>query len=155
MKYKLINKTKIPNEDIKAAIKFCAPKGITNFTAVMNYDKNFDWHAFAYPFRKKKSIHIYIQKKPIHFPRLSNLRAAKKAGYFPICVLKNKYELMIYLFSHELRHIWQETVSKQNFLRTKVGKYINSDGTKESSLYKMERDACKYAKKMLEKYRSL
>ncbi len=155
MKYKLINKTKIPRDDLEAVINFCAPKGITNFNVVVSYDKNFEWHAFAYPFQKKKSIHIYIQKKPIHFPRMSNLHAAKKAGYSPVYRINDRRELMIHLFAHELRHIWQGTVSKQNFLRTKIGHYTNSDGSQESSFYKMERDACKYAKKMMVKYRNL
>ena len=155
MKYKLINKTKIPREDLEAAIEFCAPKGITNFNVVISYDKKFEWHAFAYPFQKKKTIHIYIQKRPIRFLRLSNVRAAEKAGYKPVYFIKDKYELMIHLLSHELRHIWQGTVSKQNFLRTKIGHYTNSDGSKETSFYKMERDACKYAKKIIQKYRKL
>ena len=155
MKYKLINKTKIPREDLEAAINFCAPKGITDFNVIVSYDNRYEWHAFAHPFRKKKSIHIYLQKKPIHFPRLSNLLAAKAAGYNPVYLIKDKYELMIHLFAHELRHIWQGTVSKQNFLRTKIGHYTNSDGVQESSFYKMERDACKYAKKMIYKYRKI
>ena len=52
-------------------------------------------------------------------------------------------------------HIWQVAVSKQNFLRTRIGHYTNSDGVNESSFYKMERDACKYAKKIIQKYRKL
>jgi hypothetical protein len=155
MKYKLINKTKIPREDLELLIEFCAPKGIKNFNVVVSYDKKFEWHAFAYPFKKKNAVHIYIQKKPIHFPRLSNCRAAEKAGYSPTCRIQNKYELLVYLFSHELRHIWQGTVSNQNFFRTTIRNYTNSDGSQESSVYKMERDACKYAKKIIEKYRKL
>jgi hypothetical protein len=155
VKYKLINRTKISRKDLETAIRFCAPKGVTDFTVVVNYDKKSEWSAFAYPFKKEKSIHIYIQKNKIHFPRLSNCRAAEKAGYSPVYRINDKYELLIHLFAHELRHIWQETVSKQNFLRSKVGHYTNSDGSKESSIYKMERDACKYAKKIIQKYRKL
>ncbi len=155
MKYKLINRTNIPRKDLEAAINFCAPKGITNFNVIVSYDKKFEWHAFAYPFKKKKSIHIYIQKKPIRFPRISNCKAATIAGYNPRYTIKDKYELLIHLFAHELRHIWQSTVSNQNFLRTTLRTYTNSDGSEESSIYKMERDACKYAKKVIQKYRKL
>ena len=86
---------------------------------------------------------------------MSNIRAAEKAGYSPVYRIGNKYELMIHLFAHELRHIWQGMVSKQNFFKSKIGYYTNCDGSEETAIYKMERDACKYAKKIMEKYRKL
>jgi hypothetical protein len=155
MKYKLINRTNIPREDLETLIELCVPNDLTDFVVTINYDKQYIWHAYAYPLREKKLIQIYIQKEEIKFPVLSNIREAKKAGYFPICRIQDKYELLVYLLAHELRHIWQDTVSKQNFRDSKIGSYINVDGNEYSSIYRMERDACKYAKKILEKYRKL
>jgi len=155
MKYKLTNKTNIPLDDIHTAILFVAPKGITNFTVTVNPTDKHIWNAYSYPFKPTPSVKFYFQEEDIMFPQMSNTRAAKVAGYSPICLLKNRYELLIYLFAHELRHIWQATVSKRNFNIQKIGKYIDENGSEQFTRYHMERDACQYAKKMLERYRKL
>lgn len=155
MKYKVTNKTSIPLDDIHTAILFTSPKGITNFTvSVYPTDKHI-WTAHSYPFKPIPSVKFSFQEEEILFPQMSNTRSAASAGYSPMCLLKNKHELLIYLFAHELRHIWQAKVSKRDFFAGKVGKYIDESGTEQLTRYHMERDACQYAKKMLERYREL
>lgn len=155
MKYKLTNKTNIPSYDIHTIIEFVAPRGITNFTVTVNTTDKYIWNAHSYPFKPTPSVKLFFQDEEILFPQMSNTRASATAGYSPICLLKNKYELLIYLFAHELRHVWQAKVSKQNFNTRKIGKYIDESGSEQLTRYYMERDACQYAQKMLHKYRKL
>ena len=65
MKYKLINRTKIPREDLETAIEFSFPKGITKkVTISVMYDKKDSvWSAVAFGFRKNKSIQMKINKR--------------------------------------------------------------------------------------------
>lgn len=125
----------------------------------MMYDNNgAAWRANADTFKKNKIIRVWIQKninrKTGFFPKFSNSKAAEKAGYKPTFLLRNEYEVIVALIAHELRHIWQNNVSKQNFLRTKLVRYNDWHGP-DSCLYKMERDSCQYAKKILNKYRKV
>lgn len=155
MKYRVTNKTRIPTDDIHTAILFCAPKGITDFTITVNNCETSVWNAHVYLWKDIPSTKFFIQKSPIKFPQMSTSRDAIEAGYYPICRINNRYEMLIYLFSHELRHIWQATVSKRDFFKNERKYYIDSNGEKYSTVYEAERDACQYAKKMLERYRKL
>src|SRR4051812_35356840 len=147
MKYKIDNYSKFSKDDIHTAIKFCAPKGITNFTVQLAPAASTDysiWSAYATLYKGKPVVKFFFQKERIKFPQMSNDREAIKAGYYPICKIKDKYEMLIYLFSHELRHVWQFTVSKNNFLKSKRKFYTDSDGRKYSTIFGAERDACQY-----------
>lgn len=159
MKYKLINRTKIPRDVLETLIEFAAPKGIKKVTISVMYDKgDAAWHgttirAFG---NKKKLIRIWINKDELEFPRFSNSRvAAKEGGYQPIFLLSDIYEVLLALFAHELRHVWQGSVSKQNFLKSKLCRYKDWDGKEVTSIFKMEKDACQYAKKTLQRYKKL
>lgn len=156
MKYKVINTTKIPTDDIHTAILFSAPKGLEKFIVTVDYCKDSSiWDGCAYPFRKTPMIKILFQKEKIKFPVSSANDCGKNAGYHPVFTIKDKYELLIALFAHELRHIWQEKVSTQNFTDSKLGHYTDNRGIEQVTIYKMERDACQYAKKVIERYRNL
>lgn len=155
MNYRLINTTNIPTDDIHTAILFTAPKRITNFNVEVHYGDRHLWDAWACPWKKIPVAKFYFQKETLLFPQTSHWRSAKKGGYYPICVIKNMDELIIALFAHELRHIWQATVSNQDFRNQEQTYWIDNNGVEQTSNYKMERDACQYAKKMLERYRRL
>ena len=156
MKYKLINRTKIPSSILKTLIEFVAPKGIKNVTIYVRYNKDkYYWRAHAEALKRKKFISVWIQKEKIKFPKLSNTNIERKNGYDPVFLLNNIYEVLVTLFAHELRHIWQGSVSKQEFYRSKLCRFKDSDGEEFVSIRKMEKDACKYAKKILNKWRKL
>ena|SRR5579862_4366201 len=159
MRYRVTNKTKnIKTDDIHTAILFCAPRGIDNFTVTVSNIDDLDpslWRAHVWNFKEIPSVKFFFKTKGIKFPQTSNDREAKQAGYYPICLIKDKYELLIYLVAHELRHIWQTQVSKQEFFRRKEKSYQTSSGFEYQSVFGAERDACQYAKRMLERYRKL
>ena len=157
MKYKLINKTKISRDILETLIEFAFPKDVDDVTISVMYDKTGSaWNAYTSGFSsKKRTVKIWIQKGQIKFPRYSNDRRAKSAGYDPVFLITDTDELLVSLFAHELRHIWQSSVSRQNFLKSKLGYYTSWDGEKMTCISRMEKDACKYAKKTLERYRNL
>ncbi len=152
MKYRLINKTKIPREKIHEFIKFCCPKGVNGFSiSMLNAD---DYTALdGITFTAKNKIKIWVGFNKL--PRMSNEKTLKKVGYTPIYLIKNEDELILSVISHELRHLWQMNVSGKNFVNGKVCKYIDWGNKKRTTVYKMESDACRYAKKMLNKYRRI
>jgi len=157
MKYKLINRTKIPRDVLETLIEFAAPKGIKKVNISVMYDNTgVAWRGNAEAFGKKKSVRVWIQNEnDIKFPRFSNSRIAqKKGGYDPIFLLSDVYEVLVALFSHELRHIWQGSVSKQNFFKSRLCRYNDWSG-EVITLRKMEKDACQYAKKVLQRYKRL
>ena len=81
--------------------------------------------------------------------RHENLR---KAGYVKATLLRNQIEVLVYLISHELRHLWQGNVSKQNF-QGRLVFYTTWNEKVYHAFYKEEKDATLYAIKMIKMWR--
>jgi len=154
MKYKLINKTKISRKKIEKLIQFVCPKGINNFVVSLIKDNSGSFRGHTKTLENPPIIKIYIDTN-MEYPRMSNDRNIKSAGYNPIFWIRNNEEALLSLLAHELRHIWQIRVSEQQFLNGKLCRYVHWDKKTYTAIYKMEKDACQYAKKMLHKYRNL
>jgi len=153
MKYKLINRTKISSKIIHKLIQFVCPKGVDRFVISIMRDR--DGSALeGETLLKLKTIKIYIRDRN-KYPRLSNNKNTKKAGYNPIFFIRNNREAVLSLLAHELRHLWQEYVSKRIFWNGKLCKYVCWDKKTYTTIYKMEKDACEYTRKMLFTYRKL
>ena len=158
MKYKLINRTKISSEVLKTLIEFAAPKGIKKVTISVMYDnpKGLSaWRGVSYTLKKNKSIIIRFQKSGLVYPVFSNRKEEGEYGYTPRFLIRDLDEALLSLFAHELRHIWQMNVSKRRFWTGKMYNFVDWDGRKLTSIYKMESDACGYAKRTLDRYRKL
>jgi len=153
MIYKLINKTKISDKTLKKLIEFGIPKGLQDIKIYVLYEKYKNSIFNGATIYKNKTVQICITKKTITFPCFCYDKKLKFAGYHPTVDFKNKKELLVGLLSHELRHLWQDGVSKQNFLNGRVITWKHWDKKTYYSIYKSERDACKYSKKMVLKYR--
>jgi len=156
MRYRLTNKTRIPTKYLKTLIEFSLPEGVDDVKIIVMYDDTQSaWHGIQ--IQDKKLIKIWIAKKDedLGFPRFSNSPVMKKCGYNPIFKVNNIYEVLVSLFAHELRHVWQKHVSKQNFSSGRLCKYKDWDGKIHYSIYRRETDACKYAKKILDKYKKI
>lgn len=156
MKYKLINKTDIPTDKVKELIEFVCPRGVDNFCITLMDDvSGAAWWGDTTAYKKVPSIRLYIAKYN-KYPRLSNPRTTKSSGYTPQFWLRNREETILALLAHELRHIWQVKVSKKDLWRTsRMCKYVLWDNKTYTSLYSVEKDACKYARDVLHKYRKI
>lgn len=155
MKYKLKNNTSVPNKRIDEIIKFVSPKGIDSCDVFIDYCKDGSYlDGEAKPYGKNKFIKALFGKTN-KYPRLSYPKKLQKVGYTPQLMIKNDDEAIFCILAHELRHIWQGEVTKQEFWTGKICKYTSWDGQEYKSVYKAEKDACKYTQKMLHKYRKL
>jgi len=105
-----------------------------------------------------KMLRIYIPNRNIPnykiYPFFNCNKDLKKAGYYPGVSIKNVHESILSLLAHELRHVWQRYVNHMDFQKGRVCK-CDYEGKSWFTIYKFERDACKYAKKILLKYRKL
>ena len=151
MKYHLTNKTKISEKLINKLIEFSCPKGVDDFNIVMRYANNNSNSSEAISYTKLKIIEISVSNIE-SYPRLSSDKKLKRFGCTTSFVIKNKTELLLAIMAHELRHIWQINVSNQDFANGKLCPFTHC-GIKYSTIYKMESDACRYTKKILNKYR--
>jgi hypothetical protein len=151
MKYILINRTKISNKKLRKIINFSCPKGLSDFRITVRYCRN-DYHFDGFGGGQYKSCTVGINRMPI-FP-FSSRRGAKwvKFGYIDNSIIKNNDELLILQCSHELRHVWQDFVSKQNH-RGMNKKTIDEEGKESKVEVKMEKDASKYCRKKLLEWR--
>jgi hypothetical protein len=151
MKYKIINKTKIPRKLIKEFIEFSCPKGLDDFVVYLDIEENKLSGGLAYADIRIAKLKMSDKE---YYPQYNTSRSLKKFGYTPTFIIRNKKELLLSLISHELRHLWQFNVSKQMFSAGKIRQFIYV-GMKYNINYKMEADACRYAKKMVNEYRKL
>ncbi len=154
--YHLINKTKIPTFLLREFIEFCLPKGLKDFS-ISFYplnNKKLDYDCYAITDNGISKIVIKIGK--CKFPIISNSKDTAYLGYTERRYLKDIYEVLIVGIAHEVRHIWQNTVSKRDFksgLNQKFSFYHG--GPIHEAHYRSEKDATEYACKTLDKYRKI
>lgn len=151
MNYKLINYTKTPNELLHKIIQFVFPSGLNNVKIILRYCRfNSDqFEGTAYSDSNRVSLKI---SRRLELPFCCGEKSQNKFGYIDMSILKTREEAIISLCAHELRHLWQNTVSKQDFTKTRLHKFTVGN-KKHECLYKMEKDASIYARKMLLKWR--
>lgn len=153
MKYRLRNNTSISNVKIHKIIRFCCPKGLDNFVVIINKARSRE-HTFdgeAYCEKNKITIEL-CQNLP---PMYSHQKILLKFGYVCLKKLKNVTDILVYLIAHELRHLWQYRISKQDFFRAKAVAYKAWNGEYYFPVYKAEKDASIYGGKQLDKWRKL
>ncbi len=150
MKYKLYNKTKISNKTLHKIINFCSPKGFDNFKVYIRYISDGEYGGMYY--NKWNRISIGINRK-LNFPQAVYHKELRKYGYISKEILKNTIELMAEVYSHEARHGWQYTVSKQNFKDNPSTHIFTYNNQIFQTNIREEKDACRYASKMLLKWR--
>lgn len=161
---KLINKTDIPDGEIREVIQFCKPNGIGLFDVHIGYSEN-GTHGNAAPdhvtvrrsdgavlgeHRRRVKIWLFKdwQKQVFPYIRDANQRYEMDHGYLPILVLDEEEELYE-LMAHELRHLWQ-----YQHRNSKRGWYPNNPYRRNSRPAK-EYDASCYARTMVRKARRL
>ncbi len=151
MTYNLLNKTDIPKDKIKSLVKFAAPLGLDNFSISILPSKN-DYGVFGEAIISKKRIMIWVGN--LYYPEYCNDKSLEKYGYVPNFIINNLDEDILSTMAHELRHLWQMTVSKKDFMDCKIFHYTHWDNKKYYSISKMESDACKYSYKIIKKFRN-
>ncbi len=152
MTYKLFNKSEISRDILHKLIQFACPSGVDNFKiSIIKTKSNFSGTA-GKTYSDKNQIKIWIGGK-LEYPTLSNDKIVEKYGYKPNFVVNNKEEDLISTIAHELRHLWQLSVSQQNFINGKVYNYTHWDNQTYICIPKMESDACEYAYRILKQFR--
>ncbi len=148
MNYKLINCTKISSNALKYIIEFVWPRGLDGVNIYIKYSGD-TFSGIAYTDENRVSLRI---GRRIKFPFCCGDKKLIRYGYTDMSMLKNTKEVLVSLCAHELAHLWQMTVSKQKFTKTKLHKY-EYGGTKMECLYKMEKHSSEYAKRKLKQWR--
>ncbi len=148
MNYKLINSTKIPSEVLDFIIRYCCPKKLNKFRVYIKYFED-QFAGTAYTDENRISLRI---NKKLRLPMTCNHKQLYKFGYTDRSMLMTQDELLVSLIAHELRHLWQMRVSKQDFSKTTLFKF-DFMGEEFEAMYKMEKDASDYSRKMLLKWR--
>lgn len=152
MTYKLFNKTDIERDILHELIQFACPPGVDYFKiSIIQTDDNFCGTS-GKTYSDKNHVKIWVGGK-MEYPALSNDRIVEKYGYKPNFVVKNIEEDLISTIAHELRHLWQLNVSKQNFISGIIHNYKHWDNQEYICIVKMESDACEYAYKILKQFR--
>lgn len=156
LSYKLRNNTGVPNKTLHKIIKFCYPNKIHNLKLSIKIKYCPDEYGFEGEQVGKKVV-IGISRTPI-FPY--NIMEAQdwlvRCGYNDKTILENNEELLVSIISHELRHVWQYFKSKQF-----AGKKLKFKKVKDPLGYAqpinagMERNACMYSAKMVNRWRQL
>lgn len=152
MTYKLLNKSKIPTDILHELIRFACPIGVDDFKISIIQTKSDFAGTAGMTFSNKRHIKVWIGKR-LEYPTLSNDRIVEKYGYKPNFLVNNEEEDLVSTIAHELRHLWQLSVSKQNFISGTIHKYTHWDNREYICVVKMESDACKYAHKILKLFR--
>jgi hypothetical protein len=148
MNYKLINKTKISTNLLKELINFSLPCNIDNFKIEFKYMSNGAFMGKSID----NIITIYIHRKPI-FPCYNISEEIKKFGYGKPIILYTLNEILLSLISHELRHVWQnQTNFHKTMKQSKLYVFVHR-GNIYTSNSAIEKDATKYSKKIINKYR--
>ncbi len=149
MKYKLYNKTKISNKTLHKIIQFTCPPTLNNFKVYIKYFSGGEFDGYANPDYKRITIRI---NRELHFPQCIFNKKLRKYGYTSNEMVRNRNELLTELISHESRHLWQFLVSSQKF-SDKITHIFHHNGTIYQTNIRIEKDACRYASKMLLKWR--
>lgn len=99
---RLRNTTTFTDEEVRQAIRFARPHGISNFSICMTKSNIGSYGTYE---TLGKQVFVRIGKGS--FP----MRREGGGGYLP-CLLLNRMELLVHLLAHELRHAWQSRHSK-------------------------------------------
>lgn len=155
--YTLKNTTKISSEKIRAIIDCVSPKNIKFKLKIqpMICDKTAVDGLTYCDIIGRCNVIISIRDN-IQYPKLGYPRHLEQYGYTPNIYLKSQEELLVAVIAHELRHVWQFTKSSRAntyFIEGKTYSYIDVANELTVVNYRIERDACIYAKKMLHNYR--
>jgi hypothetical protein len=156
--YHLRNCTGIPNNIIQMVVDFCCPSELYDFkitvTPVRKSRCDEYFYGSAYTNKKKVNISLNLPFYHHYFPMFSHYRhkEIRRAGYVKEILLRNQVEVLVYLIAHELRHLWQTNVSKQDFWGRMVF-YKTWKNVVNTSFYKEEKDATLYAIKMVKLWR--
>lgn len=131
---------KISEQELVEIINFCKPPNcVINRLSIKNSrDKNYPYYGYFRP--DTKAIRIGIGFKEFFPMVVDRTKKQLTQGYESGFYLYSREEALIYLLSHELRHIWQD----QNRKVKRLGKI--------KGLYS-ESDADRYAVNKLEKWR--
>lgn len=133
---KLVNKTKLSNEDIRLIINLVRPSGISKFKIEFYNTSNHWFKGRMYHSYHETLVKIGIPKGLRIYPRMIN-------EYFDQHTLVLSHiEELVHTIAHELMHVKQSQV--KNYRRT-----FNSKGAYS------EKDTTAYSRKMLRKYRRL
>lgn len=136
---RLVNRTKLDTEWLRAMVKAVTPSGVTNFDIQFSdtkrgnraraYPAGSGYHSRAVPFTNIRLDFKgpYPEKQKAH------------GGYLASTYL-NPYEAAVHLTAHELRHLWQRKVPRGRRVWGARGQYS-------------ERDADAYAIQMVRCYR--
>lgn len=132
---KIRNNTQISNDLIREIISFVRPSGIKNFDVMIknSNNKHTGYYGRAYPkgcisYHRTANPFIVVQV-PLgkEYPRkLSTYQYGQLKGrrYY----ITNEAEDMVYVISHELRHIWQgKTKNKAGYFWRSRGRYSEID----------------------------
>jgi hypothetical protein len=149
--YKLFNRTDIPNEILNVLVNFACPPGLNNFSVSILPSKEEYSGIRGEANLEKKRVRVWVGNS--EYPNFSIDESLEKFGYKPNFIVNDKEEDLLTTLAHELRHLWQENVSKRTFTDGKIHRYTHWDKKNYISIEKMESDSCKYSYKILKKFR--
>jgi len=146
---RIINRTKLPKKLVHELINSISGK-LSKYikTVIIRHDKN--WVCGGYYYYKEGKIVLTIGT-PDEYP-IYTTRQNDKFGYLKFYI-RNDIESLIFLASHEIRHIFHLKISKQNWYKNAKMIDMEKDGEEILWSYKAERDADKFAIKGIKKYR--
>jgi len=128
---KIFSKIDISTKHLNELIKFCIPRGckIKELHIRTSKNKSYAWYGYYAP--DSKIIRIGIGKES-WFPMIVD-RVDKdvKEGYKTDFLLSSRDECLVYVLSHELRHLWQG----QNKKAPRKGKIKSTYSESDADIY--------------------
>jgi hypothetical protein len=129
---KIENNTKFPTELARKLIEFARPSGISKFQVRIR-NTGYSYKGRAYTFRNRIDIFYNHKNKYPRYYHPYQLCGQKGKKHW----VANATELMLWIFAHELRHLWQaKQKNKRGYAWGSRGKFSEVD-TEAYSLRKI------------------
>ena len=150
---KVVNCSCYPNSKIQEILKFVTPKDAQKLRAIVTVLNNKPGNCFS------GSAQIISQKLRLGIASKNRLKKILpyrrpkdifQFGYQPMR-LNNTDEILVHLFAHEIRHLWQAYLSKANWIFKLKTHYYNGKRTHYSK--QQEKDADLYSLRKLKQWR--